>query len=150
MRAIFLEKLYQWSLKPYQAFKKNTPWGLQLEDLLQYPKNSLGYHLGRFMLQHDFDLQEKLERHDVFHVLTGTGISVPEEISMQFYLMGNGKRSGYLISVMVLGSLLYPDKLGMFLTTYRRGKAALPFYQLDFLKLLDQPLLRIKETFLIR
>lgn len=150
MRAIFLEKLYEWSLIPYQAFKRNKPWALEIEDLLQYPQASLGYQMGRFLLRHNFDLQEKLENHDVFHVLTNTGITVPEEISMQFYLLGNGKRSIYLFSVIFLGALLYPDKLPMFVTKYRRGKGSLPFYQLDFLKLLDQPIARIKDTFLIQ
>jgi ubiquinone biosynthesis protein Coq4 len=150
MRAIILEKLYEWSVIPYQAFKKNAAWDLGIEDLLQYTKDSLGYQMGRFLLQNNFDLQEKLESHDVFHVLTGTGITVPKEISMQFYLYGNGKRSAYLFSVIFIGSLLYPDKFKLFTSAYRRGKMALPFHQLDFYKLLDQPINRIKSTFLIQ
>ncbi len=150
MRAIILEKLYEWSLIPYQSFKKNQAWDMGIEDLLQYSKNTLGYEMGRFLLNNNFDLQEKLESHDVFHVLTGTGTSVPEEISMQFYLLGNGKRSIYLLTVIFLGGLLFPDYLKMFVSKYRIGKASLPFHQLDFKKLLDQPLARLKATFLIQ
>ena len=150
MRAILLEKLYEWSLTPYQSFKKNSAWNVGIEDLLQYHKDSLGYQLGYFLLRNNFDLQEKLERHDVFHVLTGTGITVPEEIGMQFYLLGNGKRSAYLLSVIFLGGLLFPEYLNLFRSKYRLGKSSLPFYQLDFYKLLDQPLERIKSTFLIQ
>lgn len=149
MRAIVLEKLYEWSVIPYQSLKKNKAWDLGIEDLLQYPDTTLGYQMGRFLLQNNFDLQEKLESHDVFHVLTGTGITVPEEISMQFYLLGNGKRSVYLFSVILLGGLLYPDYYRLFISKYRRGKSSLPFHQLDFYKLLDQPIKRIKSTFLI-
>ncbi|MFS4493736.1 hypothetical protein [Maribacter sp. 2308TA10-17] len=150
MRAIILEKLYEWSLIPYQSFKKNEAWDLGIEDLLQYSKGTLGYQMGYFLLSNNFDLQEKLESHDVFHVLTGTGTTVPEEVSMQFYLLGNGKRSAYLFSVIFLGGLLFPDYFKMFLSKYRRGKASLPFHQLDFKKLLNQPLERIKDTFLIQ
>ena len=149
MRAIVLEKLYEWSVIPYQSFKKNEAWNLGIEDLLQFPKATLGYQMGYFLLSNNFDLQEKLESHDVFHVLTGTGITVPEEISMQFYLLGNGKRSAYLFSVIFLGALLYPDCWKLFLSKYRRGKSSLPFHQLDFYKLLDQPIERIKSTFSI-
>lgn len=149
MRAIILEKLYEWSLIPYQSFKKNEAWDVGIEDLLQYSKDTLGYQMGYFLLSNNFDLQEKLESHDVFHVLTGTGITVPEEVSMQFYLLGNGKRSIYLLTVIFLGTLLFPDYLRMFLSKYRRGKSALPFHQLDFYKLLNQPIDRIKDTFLI-
>jgi ubiquinone biosynthesis protein Coq4 len=149
MRGLILEKLYEWSLIPYQSFKKNDAWNIGIEDLLQYSKDSLGYHIGYFLLLNNFDLQEKLESHDVFHVLTETGTTVPEEISMQFYLLGNGKRSAYLFSVIFLGGLLFPDYLKFFLFKYRRGKASLPFHQLDFYKLLDQPIKRITDTFLI-
>lgn len=150
MRVIILEKLYEWSLIPYQSFKKNEAWDLGIKDLLQYSKNTLGYQMGYFLLSNNFNLQEKLESHDVFHVLTGTGITVPEEISMQFCLLGNGKRSIYLLTVIFLGTLLFPDYLQLFLSKYRRGKSALPFHQVDFHKLLDQPIERIKDTFLIQ
>lgn len=149
MRAIILEKLYEWSVIPYQFFKKNEAWNMGIEDLLHYPQESLGYQMGRFLLRNNFDLQEKLESHDVFHVLTETGITVPEEISMQFYLLGNGKRSAYLFSVIFLGGLLYPDRFKLFASCYHRGKSALPFHQLEFSKLLNQPIEHIKDTFLI-
>lgn len=150
MRAIILEKLYEWSLVPYQALKQNTAWNIRIDDLLDYHKESLGYGLGSFLSRNNFDLQQKLESHDVFHVLTDTGITVPEEISMQFYLLGNGKRSPYLFTVIFLGTMLYPDYLNFFYKTYRRGKSALSFHKLDFQKLLDQPIEKIKTTFLIK
>ena len=150
MRAIILEVLYEWSKKPYQKFiKKSEPWPVALPDLMQYPKSSLGFHLACFILKHNFEIQPKLEDHDVFHVLTGTGISVPEEISMQYYLWGNGKRSLYQVAVISLGTVLFPDYLKLFKTAYKRGKAAHKFHQLDFLKLLNQPLFLIKSTFQI-
>ena len=42
------------------------------------------------------------EDHDVFHVLTRTGLTVKNEIELQFYLLGNGKRSLFLF--IVIGS----------------------------------------------
>ena len=149
MRAYILEKLYEWSLVPYQLLKKKEAWNIRIDDLLHFPKQTLGYQMGSFLLKNNFDLQAKLESHDVFHVLTNTGITVPEEISMQFYLMGNGKRSIYLISVIVIGTLLYPDYLKLFITKYRLGKSSLVFHQLNFRKLLKYPIQQIRDTFLI-
>lgn len=151
MRAVVLEALYEWSKVPYRRyFKQNEAWPVSVADLVQYPENSLGFHLAGFLLQHSFELQPKLESHDVFHMLTGTGTSVPEEVAMQFYLLGNGKRGLYLYSVVLLGTVLYPDYINAFLKAYRRGKRALAFHQLDFSKLLFQPIKRIQTTFLIR
>lgn len=149
MRAAILEKLYDWSVAPYQYFKKNKVWQFNANDLKRYPSNSLGYHMGQFLTENSFQLQEKLESHDVFHVLTGTGITVPDEISMQFYLFGNGKRSIYLFTVICIGTILYPDYWQHFKSKYKCGRSALPFHQLDFQKLLHQPIKRIKSTFLI-
>ncbi len=149
MRAAILEKLYSWSVVPYQYFKKNEAWQFNAEELKEYPSDSLGYHMGKFLVANSFQLQEKLESHDVFHVLTNTGTTVPEEISMQFYLMGNGKRSFYLFTVILIGSMLYPEYWKFFIYKYTCGKSALPFHQLEFQKLLNQPIQRIKSTFLI-
>ena len=150
MRTLILEILYELSKKPYQRFlKKNDAWPVALHDLMKYPKPSLGFHLACFMLKHNFEIQPKLEDHDVFHVLTAIGITVPEEISMQYYLWGNGKRSLYQVGVITVGTLLFPDYLRQFRTAYVRGKSAYKFYQLDFLKLLGHPVARIKSTFQI-
>ncbi len=151
MRALILETLYEWSKVPYQKFWKRTdPWNISASDFLKYPVNSLGFQLGCFLLKHSFEIQPKLENHDVYHVLTGTGISVPEEVSMQYYLMGNGKRSLYLYAVIALGTVLYPDEFGRFRKSYQRGRSALTFHQLDFLKLLKQPMDTLKTAFLIQ
>ncbi|WP_435623146.1 Coq4 family protein [Flagellimonas sp.] len=151
MRAIVLEYLYEWSKKPYQKFlKKNRAWNIPIKKLLQYPNNSLGFHLAAFLLKHSFEVQPKLENHDVFHVLTSTGISVPEEISMQYFLLGNGKKSLYLFSVIGLGTCLYPDYSQFFKQAYQKGRTAHKFYHLDFSKMLEQPLQRIQSAFLIQ
>ncbi|GAA4274306.1 Coq4 family protein [Aquimarina gracilis] len=150
MRAYILETIYEWSKKPYQKwFKKNAAWSIPAGQLLLYPTESLGFHLGCFLLKYNFDPQPKLENHDVFHVLTNIGITVPEEIAMQFYLFGNGKRSLYLLAVIFLGTLLYPDNIQLFRKAYKKGQEAYAFHQLDYQKLLDQPILKIQNTFLI-
>ncbi|APQ18050.1 Coq4 family protein [Maribacter hydrothermalis] len=149
MRATILKKLYDWSVSPYQFFKANQAWNLETQDLLAYPANTLGSHMGLFLKDNMFQLQEKLENHDVFHVLTNTGITVTDEISMQYYLFGNGKRSIYLFAVLFLGTVLFPEYWNFFISKYKLGKSALPFHQINFQKLLNQPLNRIKSTFLI-
>lgn len=150
MRAFILEKLYEWSKIPYQKFiKKNDAWNISIDSLLAYPKNTLGHCLGNFLREHSFELQEKLENHDVFHVLTNTGTTVPEEISMQFYLLGNSKRSPYLFAVVFFGLLLFPDYLKLYKQAYTKGTKALQFHQLNFHKMLHLPLQTIKTTFLI-
>ena len=125
MRDLFIEKMYELSKKPYQKFfKKGKAWDVKVNHLIQLPNDSLGFHLGCFLLKYNFEIQPKLEDHDIIHVLTNTGISVVEEIGMQYYLYGNGKRSLYLIMVIVSGTLFYPTRFSYFKQQYKRGKTA--------------------------
>lgn len=150
MKDLLIEKLYEISKKPYQKFfKKNQPWNISLQEFLHYPEETLGFHLGCFLLKHNFDIQPKLEDHDVIHVLTNTGISVPEEIGMQYYLFGNGKRSLYLYMVMLTGTIFYPTKINYFKQQLRRGQNALQFHYLDYSKMLLVPVKTIQHAFKI-
>jgi ubiquinone biosynthesis protein Coq4 len=148
MRALIMEKMYDWSKRPYQKFfKKNTPWNCSTAELLNYPQETLGHQLGYFLKINHFEIQPKLEDHDVFHVLTQTGITVPEEIGMQFYLCGNGKKSLYQYVVILLGAFFYMDQWSYFHAQYQRGKSAYTFHYLDFSKMLSIPTITLQQTF---
>ena len=150
MKDQLIERMYDLSKKPYQKFfKKNKPWTISKSELLKHKPETLGFHLGCFLIKYHFDIQPKLEDHDVIHVLTNTGISVREEIGMQFYLLGNGKRSLYLYMVIFTGFMFYLSHYQYFINQYKRGKSAHKFHQLDFSKLLSQPIAVIQETFKI-
>jgi hypothetical protein len=151
MRALIIEKMYEWSKKPYQKyFKKNEPWNVTPKQLILYPKESLGFHMGCFLMKYNFEMQPKLEEHDVIHVLTQTGVSVIDEIGMQYFLRGNGKKSLYMMMVIAIGTLFYPNRLKTFYKFYQRGKNAHEFHHLDFQKMLFQPLKEIQFTFNIK
>ena len=151
MKDLFIEKMYEISKKPYQRFfKKGKAWDINVNQLIQLPSDSLGFHLGCFLLKYNFDIQPKLEDHDIIHVLTNTGISVVEEIGMQYYLLGNGKRSLYLLMVIITGTLFYPTRFRYFKQQYERRKQADEFYGLDFLNMLSIPITNLQQTFNIK
>lgn len=150
MKDLLIEKLYEWSRIPYQKYiKKNAPWQINKSELLAFPEDSLGYGLGDFLHRNNFDIQAKLEDHDIIHVLTNTGTTVIDEIGMQYYLLGNGKRSLYLFMVIISGTPFYPTQLSYFIKRYKKGKSAMPFYYLDFSKMLFTPINSIQKTFKI-
>ncbi len=150
MRNSLIIFLYKRSKKIYQNwYKSNSPWKVTISQLLEMDSKSIGYNLGVFLKKNDFKLEAKLENHDVFHIITGINTSVIGEISLQFFLLGNGKRSPYLIMVILIGLILYIDKAITFKSFYTKGKRATPFYQLDFEKLLDHSLDNFKLNYII-
>ncbi|WP_082041771.1 Coq4 family protein [Lacinutrix sp. Hel_I_90] len=117
-------------------FKSHAPWGIYKKELLTYPKGSFGKHLGLFLDENNFELIPKVERHDAYHVLTGYGTKVEDEIALQFLSFGNGKRSLYLYGAILLGTLILPDYIKYYLNSYHIGKTANSFHHLNFKKLL--------------
>lgn len=151
MKDKIIEKMYEVSKKPYQKIMKhNKPWNITKEQFITYPAGSLGHDLGLFLTINQFEIQAKLEDHDIIHVLTNTGIKVTDEISMQYYLLGNGKRSLYLYMVILTGTLFYISFFREFIESYKKGKRAHPFYNLDFLKLLHLPTNVLRQNFNIQ
>lgn len=144
----FIETLFNITSEPYRRhFKKEENWNLNTDELLQYPKSSIGNELGLFLKNNGFELLDKSEKHDVFHIITNYTTSVQDEISMQFYLFGNGKSSPYLWLVMIIGSLIYPEKIKNYWSAYHKGKDPLPFYNFDFKNNLNMDINAFKKSF---
>lgn len=125
--------------------KKNKPWNINKSDLLNYPDTSFGKHMGEFLEANGFDLIPKAERHDAYHVLTGYGTKVEDEIAQQYLCYGNGKRSIYLYGVIGLGTLLLPEYMSYYIKSYQIGKNANLFHNLYFKSLLKTALLDLQS-----
>lgn len=137
-RERFMHWLYSWSQQACtNNFKQHkSAWPIQIQDLVQMPTNTVGFRLGQFIQQQKFELMPKLERHDVYHIITGLGTSLPEEIAMQYLLLGNGKRSLYQFAMIGIGTCLYPEKWQLYIRNYEAGKEFQPFHNIDFYPLL--------------
>lgn len=152
MKDCIIEIFYKIIKVPYEyLFKTKTEsWNLTINDYMKHKEETLGYKLGSFLNNHNYSIQEKLEEHDVFHVLTNTGTTVVNEVEMQFYLLGNGKRSPFVFIVIATGILFYLTNYKKFYNSYQKGKNAHQFYHLDFSKILHMPLTEIQYIFNIK
>lgn len=128
--------LFEASQKIYTRFKKKEPWNITTQQLLDMPTNSYGYRLGCFLNTNNFQLIDKVERHDAYHVLTGFGTRAEDEIGLQYLCFGNGKRTPYLFAVLFLGTLILPEYLPYYRKLYFFGKKGNSFHQFDFKTLL--------------
>lgn len=131
IRASVLVQLFEWSKIPYKFFfkRKVDPWKTTMEDLSEMAHGSLGQDLYQFMTQHQFEIEAKLESHDVSHVLLEYPTNVSSEISMQYFFLGNQKPSLYTQLTVILGFLVLPEYYREYREAYQRGKQALPIHQ---------------------
>lgn len=137
MRKKLIVWLFEKSQKIYTKFKKKKPWNISRDELLTYPKNTFGYHLGSFLTKNGFELLPKVERHDAYHVLTNYSTQVQDEIALQYLCFGNGKRSPNLFGVVIVGTLLLPDYLTYYIESYKLGKNCNTFHHFNYKNLLN-------------
>lgn len=152
MRLKFMIWLYGSSSRVYAAtfkFQKKA-WGITKVGFTSYPADTLGRALGDFYALNGFDVMPKLENHDVFHVLTGTGTTIQDEIAMQYLLLGNGKISVYLLAMILIGTVLYPEYWRHFFQNFRKGSQYQPFYHMEFQHLLEQPLALLQSILMYK
>lgn len=135
-RKYLIEKLFEISQKAYLYFKKKQPWEITNDQLMAMPSNTFGHQLGKFLHDQGFQLIPKVERHDAYHLLTGFSTSVQDEIALQYVCFGNGKRTPYLLGVLILGTLLLPECASYYQQAYFFGKQSNRFHHFDFKKLL--------------
>ena len=121
-----------------KIFKRNKQaWTTTKADLKKLDRNTIGFHYFEFLDKNGFDILPKLENHDLFHVITGAKTDVRDELALQFYLLGNGKRSIYQFCV-IASSILWLDHQKYFFQSYFKGKQSKAFSQIKFETVLSQ------------
>ena len=129
-------------VKPiYRQFlrKSRLPWTINITQLSKFPPKTLGKDLALFLEREKLQLMPFFENHDIMHVLLGYKNTVLEEARMQFFLLGNGKRTLFTIGTCCLSILLLPEFLKQFLKDYKKGRVALSLVKWDFRHLLHEP-----------
>ena len=122
LREKLIETLFDFSIKPYQFLRRRrVPWQISRAQLLAMPLDSLGHDVGQFLMQHDFNVMDKCESHDVFHVLLSYPTDVPNEIGMQYFLLGNGRHSWYTWLTVLMGIVILPEHAVRFLNDLIKG-----------------------------
>ncbi len=141
----YRKKLIEWLFEKSQRiytnmFKNHKAWNINKIALLKYPKGTIGKQLGVFLDKNEFELIPKVERHDAYHVITGYGTDVEDEIALQYLCFGNGKRSPYLYGAILLGTFILPDYYNYYYKSFCIGKTANAFHHYNYKKLLHIPI----------
>ena len=147
LRIHFIIFMYENSQKQYRKYfkKKKRQWQFSEEQLLSFNEDSLGRTVGEFYHNHGFRMIPKMENHDVYHLITDCSTNVQDEIAMQYLLFGNGKRSAYLLGVLALGTIVFPEYFKIYLKAFRKGQNMRTFHHIDFEELLWQNFENIKD-----
>jgi hypothetical protein len=140
----FLDTIMPLHTKYFRSSR--VPWGYSTNDLLMQPPNTLAGQLGLFLSVHRLEPVPKAERHDCFHVLLGFKTDVASEASMQWFLIGSGKKSIFTFGTALLSLLILPEHYKQYLTAYKKGKGAVDISEWDFKNLLFENTKTLRAT----
>jgi ubiquinone biosynthesis protein Coq4 len=138
-REKLIETFFNVSIKPSQWLKRNKEsWHLSRQKMLEMPSNTLGHDVGYFLQRHNFELVDKSESHDVYHVLLGYETTVADEIKLQYFLLGNGRLSFIGYAIMAVGFHLLPEYFREYIKAFRQGRQCKNIIHWDMKNLLSK------------
>lgn len=125
---------------------KDKNWNLSTTQLLLYPEGSVGKAMGEFLKKSNVEPLAGAEYHDIHHVLFDYSITFKDEVALQFFLHGNGKRSIASVSTMIGAWLLLPTSWKYLRNSYARGKNCKDISSLNSKTVLCQDLGHLKAS----
>lgn len=125
---------------------KEKNWNLSTAELLQFPDGSLGKAMGDFLKKWNVEPLAGAEYHDIQHVLFDYSISFKDEIGLQFFLHGNGKKSFASISTYIGAWFILPTQWKYLRDSYDKGKKCKDISILNLKAMLYQDLTQVKAT----
>ena len=125
---------------------KDKNWNMTTADLLNYSEGSLGKAMGQFLQSNKVEPLAHAEYHDVHHVLFDYSITFKDEVALQFFLRGNGKRSLASFGTSIGAWFLLPTQWNYLKNSYKRGQNCIDISQLNLKELLTEDLQKIKRS----
>jgi ubiquinone biosynthesis protein Coq4 len=125
---------------------KDKNWNLSTPELLKFPEGSLGKALGDFLRKYHVEPLAGAEYHDLHHVLFDYSISFKDEVALQFFLHGNGKKSIASVSTIIGAWFLLPTQWKYLRASYERGKQCKDISAFNLKNMLHQDLTQLKTA----
>ena len=124
---------YKYLFKP-----KSSNWHITLEELAEYPPESLGGFWYNFYQGKKYDIREHYEEDDIYHSLLGYKTTIVEATRMRCFLLGAGNITFPTLFTIIIGCLFLPEFIRQFYLDYRLGRRALNISKWDFRYLLKE------------
>jgi hypothetical protein len=109
---------------------RNFPYSMQ--QLQSMREGSVGASLLKFLKQNNLDLLPYYEKHDIKHVVLGYDATEEGEVSLQCFMLANGRRTLPVILCVLYGWLTMPEYYSYFREAWRRGRSVPPINDYDW------------------
>jgi len=114
-------RLTGWTIWILEKLYGTTVFDSKMETLRALEKGTVGREVAELLDSNGFRLIPKFENHDLKHIVLDYEMTMPDEIKMQAYLVGNGNTTLPCLLFLSLG-LFYPRIWPDLGAEYKQGK----------------------------
>lgn len=125
--------------------KKKFPYSM--EQLSALPFETVGNELWQSLNAENLRLLPYYERHDIKHVVLDYPFTDEGEVSLQFFMLANGRVSFPVLATVIYGLVTMPEYYSSFRKAYYRGKVASDLSSLDWFAIMPQPLDQVRHQY---
>lgn len=128
-----------------KIIRKKKIFPYSMEKLSALPYETVGNELWQVLNEQNLRLLPYYEKHDIKHVVLQYPFTDEGEVSLQFFMLGNGRISFRVLSTVIYGVITMPEFYSSFKKAFRKGKEIPWLDQLDWFSIMEIPLLQIQQ-----
>lgn len=122
-----------------KIFRRPVAFTYEKDDLLNFPKGSLGKDLYHFLENRNLPLLKHYARHDLKHILLNYDTTDEGEACLQSFMFGNGRVSFPVLATVIYSFITMPEYWSKMKKAYKQGRAAVSFHSWKWNELLYEP-----------
>ena len=123
--------------------KKKFPYSM--EQLSALPFETVGNELWQLLNANSLRLLPYYERHDIKHVVLDYPFTDEGEVSLQFFMLANGRVSFPVLATVLYGLATMPEYYSSFKKAWQRGKQAKSLENMDWFGIMELPLVIVQQ-----
>jgi hypothetical protein len=128
------------ALPYFRLMRKGYKFPYTVKQLQRFPDGTVGKELFHFFMNNKLDMLPDYEKHDIKHVVLGYPPSEEGEVSLQCFMLANGRITFPVIFIVIVGLTIMPDKWNVFREAWKRGRTTHSLKNLDWFGLVPQQL----------
>lgn len=139
-KRILVYLAHEVALPYFKLVRRGYKFPYTIKQLQRFPDGTVGKTLFHFFSDNQLDMLPHYEKHDVKHVVLGYPPTEEGEVSLQCFMLANGRVTLPVIFSVMVGLIIMPDKWKAFSTAWKRGRATHSLNKLDWFELIPKPL----------
>lgn len=133
------------ALPYFKLIRKGYNFPYALRELQHFPEGTVGQELYGFFFNNDLEMLPHYEKHDIKHVVLGYPPTEEGEVSLQCFMLANGRITLPVVFSVVIGLAIMPEKWLSFRKAFALGRRTPSLNKLNWFDLMPLQLSAVQQ-----